>query len=126
MADVDRVAHTERLGERREVVGVGVQIVAGPRLARAAVAAAIVRDDSIAAVAEKQHLVVPRVRAQRPAMAEYDRLPAAPVLVIDLRTVFGRNCAHRAPPGGRAGWDAPPGLGVTATRSSGWPPCIAS
>ena len=42
--DVNRVFQIERLDERGQIVGVGVHVVAGPRLARPAVAPAIVRD----------------------------------------------------------------------------------
>ena len=95
VADVDRVLQVERFDERREVVGVGVHVVAVPGLARAAVAAAVVRDAAVAVRRQEDHLVFPGVGAQRPAVAEDDRLPAAPVLVVDLRAVFGRDRAHR-------------------------------
>ena len=43
---------------------------------------------------EEKHLAVPSVGAQRPAVRErYDRA-FAPVLVIDLRPVSGRDGAH--------------------------------
>src|SRR5438094_213082 len=67
-----------------EVVGVGVQIVAVPGLARAAVAAAVMGDAAVAAGSQKEHLVFPGVRAQRPAMTEDHGLSAAPVLVVQL------------------------------------------
>ena len=81
-------AQIERLDQRREVVGVGVHVVAVPGLARAAVAAAVVGDAAVAAGGQEQHLVFPGVGAERPAVAEDDRLPGAPVLVVDLRAVF--------------------------------------
>ena len=84
----------ERFDERREIVGVGVHLVAVPRLARAAVAAAVVRDAAVSAVGQKDHLVFPGVRAERPAVTEDDGLSRAPVLVINLRAVFGRDCGH--------------------------------
>src|SRR5262249_9927851 len=43
---------------------------------------------------QKEHLVFPGVRAQRPAVAENHGLSAAPVLVIDLRAVLSRDCGH--------------------------------
>jgi len=45
----------------------------------------------LAALAQEEHLVFPAVRIQRPAMAEDDGLSLAPVLVIDLRPVLGRD-----------------------------------
>ena len=84
VADVDRVLQVERFDERRQVVGVGVHVVAVPGLARSAVAAAVVGDAAIAVGGQKDHLVFPGVGAQRPAVAEDDGLPAAPVLVVKV------------------------------------------
>src|SRR5262249_30294767 len=64
-------------------------------LAGAAMPPTIVGDAAIAARREIEHLILERVRAERPAVAENDRLPAAPVFVIDLRAVLSRNRAHR-------------------------------
>ena len=64
VADVDRVLQVERFDERREVVGVGVHVVAVPGLARAAVAAAVVGDAAVAAGGQKEHLVFEGVRAR--------------------------------------------------------------
>ena len=94
MADMDGVLEIELLHELREVVGVGVHVVAGPRLARTPVAAAVMRDAAISARSQKEHLVFKRIRGERPAMAEDHRLPGAPVLVVDLRAVLGCNRAH--------------------------------
>ena len=41
-------------------------------------------DDAKTLAEKEQHLRVPIVRRQRPAMAEHDRLPASPILIIDL------------------------------------------
>jgi hypothetical protein len=43
---------------------------------------------------EEHHLGIPVIGRQRPAMAEYDGLTLAPVLVVDLYAVFGRDCRH--------------------------------
>src|SRR6476469_8745138 len=71
-----------------------IDIVAVPRLARSPMPAAIVRDTAKSLSGEKVHLIVPGVRGERPAMTEDDRLPCAPVLVIDLGSVSRRKCAH--------------------------------
>src|SRR5439155_228597 len=84
VADVDRVLQVEGLDERREVVGVRVHVVTAPRLARAAVAATVVRDAAVTARREEDHLVLPCVGRERPAVAEDDGLPRSPVLVIEL------------------------------------------
>src|SRR5262249_40429552 len=96
--DVDGVLQVERFDERREVVGVRIEVVAVPGLARATVAAAVGRDAPVAARSEEEHLVLERVRAERPAVAEDDGLTGSPVVVVDGRTVLGRDRAHRCPP----------------------------
>jgi hypothetical protein len=92
--DVHRVAQVERRDELGEIVGVGVHLVAAPGLTRAAMPAAIVRDAAVAARRQEQHLVVPRIGRERPAVTEDDRLAGAPVLEVDLRAVL--DCDSRA------------------------------
>jgi hypothetical protein len=81
---MDRVRQVERLDERREVVGVGVHVVAVPGLARSPVAAAVMGDAAVSVGAYEEHLVLPGVRAQRPAVAEDDGLALPPVLVVEV------------------------------------------
>jgi hypothetical protein len=57
-------------------------------------AAAVMGDAAVAFVGQEHHLRLPAVRIERPAVAEYHRLSYAPVLVINLSTVFRYNCAH--------------------------------
>ena len=90
VADMDGILEIELLDQLREVVGVSVHVVAGPRLARPAMAATVMRDAAIAARGEKEHLVFKRIRGERPAVAEDHRLPGAPVVVVNLRAVLGR------------------------------------
>src|SRR5258705_9870461 len=59
--------------------------------------AAIVSDTATAVGREKHHLVFPGVSAQRPAVAEHDRLSASPILEVDARAVFRRDRVHRSP-----------------------------
>src|ERR1700675_3013601 len=94
MSDHDRVFEIEGIEQLRQIVGVGVHLIAVPGLAGAAVASAVVRDDAIAALAEEQHLAVPIVRGERPAVAEYDGLSCAPVLIENCGSVFGSDCWH--------------------------------
>src|SRR5947207_57477 len=56
----------------------------------------VVRDDTVALVEEVQHLRVPVVGAQRPAVMEDERLRilATPVLVEDLDAVLCDDFAH--------------------------------
>src|SRR5664280_2033355 len=93
-ADQSRVFEIERFDESRQVIGVGIHVVAGPRLARAAMATTVMGDRAIAVGCQEEHLSLPTIGIQRPAVAEHDGVSCAPVLVIDLRAVFGCNPAH--------------------------------
>jgi hypothetical protein len=97
MADMDRVVQIELLDELRKIVRIGIEIVAVPRLARAAVAAAVMGNAPVPARGEEEHLVFERVAGQGPAVAEHDRLPLSPVTVVDLRAVFRGNRRHIGP-----------------------------
>src|ERR1019366_7063205 len=57
-------------------------------------AAAVMGDAAVSADAQKHHLVFPGVRAQRPPVTEDHGLSRAPVLVVDLRAVFGSDRGH--------------------------------
>jgi hypothetical protein len=94
VADHDGFPEVEVVEERGEIVGVGVHLVAVPRLAGAAVAAAVMRDDAVALCAEEEHLGVPGVGVEGPAVGEGDGLAGAPVLVIDGGSVFGGDGRH--------------------------------
>lgn len=94
MADEHNVTEIERLDELGQIVGVLVHIVALPGLVRAAMTAPVVGDDPIAVLPQEQHLAIPGVGAEWPAVAEDNRLTCAPVPVIDLRSVFGSDLAH--------------------------------
>ena len=76
-----------------------IHVVAVGGLCRAPVAVPVVGDDAEALAEEEQRLRIPVVRRQRPAMAEYDRLPTSPVLVEDLNSVACRDRRHAGPPG---------------------------
>ena len=49
----------------------------------------IMGDATVPARGQKEHLVLEGIGAERPAVTEDDRLPVAPILVVDLRAVFG-------------------------------------
>ena len=93
-ADQDGALQVERLDKLREVVGIGVHVVAAPGLARAAMSATVMGNAAIAVGGQEQHLSLPAIRIERPAVAEHHRLSCAPVLVVDLRAVFRRDRAH--------------------------------
>jgi hypothetical protein len=92
--DVDRVLEIERGDERRQIVGVGIHLIAAPRLTRASVAAAVMSDAAVATRREKDHLVFPGIGRQRPAVTEDDRLSRPPVLVINLGAIAGLDRGH--------------------------------
>ena len=94
VADVDRVLQIEGFDERSQIVGVGVQVIAGPRLAGAAVTAAVMRDAPVSAIGQIEHLIFECIRRKWPAVAEDDGLSVAPVVVINLRAVLRGDCAH--------------------------------
>src|SRR6202051_1673850 len=89
------ILQVELFGQFGEIVGVRIHIVAGPGLTRATMAAAVVGDTSISTGRKEEHLIFKRIRRERPAMTEYHGLSAAPVLIVDLRAIFGGNRAHR-------------------------------
>ena len=84
MADVNRILQVEMISDGLQIVGIMVEVVAIGYLRRTAVAASVVRDDPITFGEEEQHLRIPIVRAQRPAMAEHDGLSFTPVFIIDI------------------------------------------
>ena len=79
---VERPASTASCRSRgfdqvRQVIGLGVHVIAQPGLPGAAVAAAVVGDGAVAAGGREVRLVVSRVGVQRLAVAEHDRLPGS-------------------------------------------------
>src|SRR6266849_5609196 len=71
-----------------------IHVMAVTGLGGAAVSAPVVGYDTIALLEEEQHLRVPIIRRQRPAVGENNRLTRSPILVVDLCSIFGRNCRH--------------------------------
>ena len=84
VADVDGVVEMKMVHYGSKIVGVVIHVVAVAGLRGASVAAAVVRDDAVAVTEEEQHLVVPVVGGEGPAVAEDDGLTLAPILVVDL------------------------------------------
>ena len=78
MADQRRVLDIERIQDGREVVGIMIHVVAVPRLVGPAMAAPVMSDHPEAAACQKEHLAVPGIRGQRPAVGEHDRSAGPP------------------------------------------------
>src|SRR5438046_8815603 len=83
MADVNRILQVEMVGDGLQIIGIMVHVVSAAGLSRATMSAPISRNDAETFAQEKKHLRVPIIRRQWPAMAEHNRLSAAPVLIID-------------------------------------------
>src|SRR5271170_2931529 len=94
MANMDGVFEVEMRCKSGQVVGVVVHIMALGGLGGATVATAVMGDHAIAMLQEEQQLRVPIVGRERPAVAEHNWLARTPVLVKDLRTVFGGDGGH--------------------------------
>jgi hypothetical protein len=60
-------------------------------------AAAIMGNAAIAARRQEEHLVFKGIRAERPIMAEDNRLSLTQIIVINLRAIFGRDRGHGVP-----------------------------
>src|SRR5215469_10643391 len=94
MADVNGALEIQMRGHSRKIIGIVIHIMAVGYLAGTAVAAAIVCNHAIAATQEEQHLIVPVVGGERPAMAEHDGLTLAPVFVKNFNAVPRFDKAH--------------------------------
>ncbi len=68
VADVNGVLQIEVRRQSRKVVCIVIHVMAVAGLAGATVAAAVVGDDAIAVLQEEQHLRVPIIGRERPAM----------------------------------------------------------
>src|SRR5437899_6358863 len=84
MADVNRILEVEMIGHGLQIVGIVVHVVAAAGLSRATMSTPISCNDAETFADEKKHLRVPIIGRQRPAVAEHNRLPAAPVFIIDV------------------------------------------
>src|SRR5262245_34156533 len=94
MANVNRILQVQMIGDGLQIVGIMVHVMSAAGLSRATMSASIGGDDTITFGEEEQHLLVPIICTQWPAMTEYDRLTFAPVLVIDVdvSSVFFSDC----------------------------------
>ena len=96
MADMDCIAQIEMRNHGGGIGGVMIHVVAIAHLARTAVPAPVMSDDAETLVEKVEHLGIPIVRAQGPAVVEDDRLRISrtPVLVEDLDAVLCRDGWH--------------------------------
>src|ERR1700688_510127 len=94
MTHVDCILQIKFFRKGGEIVGVGVHFVAVPRLVGATVPSPVMRDDSVALLAEEQHLSVPSICVERPPVTEHYGLALSPVLVINLCAIFSVDSRH--------------------------------
>jgi hypothetical protein len=85
MADMHRTLKVEMCRQCRQVVGVMIHVMAVAGLGGAAMATPVVGDHAEAVAEEEQHLRVPIIGRQRPAVAKHDGLTFAPVFIVNLR-----------------------------------------
>src|SRR6266853_3864528 len=91
MPDVNRILQIKMIGDGLQIIGIVVHVMSVAGLTRATMSAAISRNDAIAFAEEKEHLDVPVIGRERPAVTEDNRLSAAPVFIIDLYSVLSGN-----------------------------------
>ena len=72
-----------------KIVGIAVHVVSGGGLAGPAMATSVMCNYAEAVLRKEKHLAVPSVGAQGPAVRERDDRAFAPVLIVDLRAIFG-------------------------------------
>src|SRR5438270_7843171 len=84
MTNVHGVLHIKMRDQSRKVVGIVIHVMAVARLGGPAVASPVMGDDAIALFEEEQHLRVPVIGRERPAMTENYGLSLAPILIIDV------------------------------------------
>ncbi|MEI9894641.1 MAG: hypothetical protein WDN28_12325 [Chthoniobacter sp.] len=94
MAHQHCVLEVERFHHLGEIVGIGIHVIAMPRLAGAAMTSAIVSDTAIALARQEEHLIFERVAVQRIRMVENDGLPFSPIFEIKFGAVFGGDGVH--------------------------------
>jgi hypothetical protein len=83
--DVPEVETVDQIGE---IIAELLHGIALPWLVGPTVTAPVVRDYAISPLPEEQHLIVPRVAAERPSVREHNGLTRAPVLVEYLRAAL--------------------------------------
>src|SRR6266480_4063335 len=88
------ILQVKMCGQRRQVVGVMIHVMAATGLCGAAMPTPVVRYHAIAVLEVEQHLCIPIIGRQRPAVAENDWLTGAPVFEINLDPVLGCYCVH--------------------------------
>jgi hypothetical protein len=100
MSDMDGAAEIKVVDDRRRIGGVMIHVVTVADLARASVTAAIVGDHAKSLADEVQHLGIPVVGGEWPAMMKDNRLGGfrSPVLVEYPYAILRGHRCHRIAP----------------------------
>lgn len=82
--------------EHEQVIGVSIHVISFPRLGRASMASSVMCYAAIAMRCEEEHLVLPVVAVQGPAVGEYNWLASriTPIFIKDLGLVFSSYKGH--------------------------------
>src|SRR5262249_51364450 len=94
MANMDHLLEFEVLHKLRQIIGIGVHIIAVPGLAGATMTSSVMCDAAISARGQEEHLILEGIGAERPAVAEHHWLPVTPIIVVNLRAVLGLDRTH--------------------------------
>src|SRR5258705_12446532 len=128
---MNRILEIKLLRQSHQVIGIVIHLVAVPRLGGSPVPTPVVGDAAEAVRREEEHLRIPIIAAQRPTVAENNRLPRSPILEVNLCAIFGCDRAHSVLLLGKAplahtterdGWTIVLDIAF-AFRPGGWPPC---
>src|SRR5438270_9868170 len=84
MTNMHCVLQIKMRGQRRQIVGIVIHVMAAAGLGGPAVTSSIMSNDAIAVIQKEQHLRVPVIARKRPAVAEDDGLSFAPIFIIDV------------------------------------------
>ena len=91
---MDRILQIQMLHHRRQIRRIVIHIMPIARLRRPPMPAPVMRHHAIPMLQKEQHLRIPVIGRKRPAMAEHNRLPRPPVLVVNLNAVLRLNRRH--------------------------------
>ena len=96
VADVHGFFHAQMVDHRQDIIGVVIHVVTVPDLARTSMTTAIMGNHPKALPQKEQHLCIPVVGAERPAMVKVDDrgVLRSPVLVENFDAILGGDKSH--------------------------------
>src|SRR5690242_2277960 len=94
MADVNGVLQIEMGSHRSKIIGVVIHVMAVSRLRGSAVPAAVMSDHAVTFPEKEQHLRIPVIGRERPAMTKHDGLSFPPILIEDFSAILRFDETH--------------------------------